>query len=192
MLHTSCRLWDRKFSCDRYGVFMDVTQDQWDRSCSTAKSIMRYGSVGIEDAEDLAQQAWISFLRTGKEPSLMPRKLRFLYATACRDLIRRGRPESLEELGGPVGYRVRNDAREQEELLEVLRGLGLPDVALSVFEGLAHGLTRKEIAARLEITVTSVYWIAHRWSDHVAEGVRHVGRSGGCHSGVARSVGGKR
>lgn len=192
MLQTSCRLWDRKFSCDRYGALMEVTQDQWNRSRLTAKSVMHYGSVGIEDAEDLAQKAWISFLRTGKEPSLMPRKLRFLYATACRDLIRRGRHESLEGIGGPVGYRVRNDAREHEEMMEVLRGLGLSDVSLSVFEGLAHGLTRKQIAARLGVTVATVGWIVNRWGNHVAEGVRHVGRSRGCHSSVARGAGGER
>jgi len=192
MLQTSCRLRDRKFSCDRYGVFMEVTQQQWNQSRATARAIMRGGAVDIEDHEDLAQEAWISFLRTGKDPCFMPRKLKFLYATACRDLIRRGRQDSLEEIGGPVGCWMRDEAREREELLEVLRGLGLSDVSLGVFEGLAHGLTRKQIAARLGITVATVGWIVKRWADHVAEGVRHVGRSRGDHSSVARSVGGDR
>jgi len=192
MLQTSCRLWDRKFSCDRYGVFMEVTQQQWNYARATARAVMRGGAVGIEDHEDLAQEAWISFLRTGKDPCFMPRKLKFLYATACRDLVRRGRNESLEDFDSSAGYWVRNEAREHEDMLEVLRGLGLSDVSLGVFEGLAHGLTRKQIAARLDITVATVGWIVKRWADHVAEGVRHVGRSGGDHSSVARSVGGER
>lgn len=152
-------------------VVMEVTQAQWNRDCATARRVLRSGGIGILAAEDLVQEAWLSFLRNGHDGRHMARKLGFLYRTACRD---KGRAKRFVEMGVDPVCRPRGDVGEA---LESLRACGLSGVSEAVFEGLLMGLTRMEIARRLDLTIATVNWIVARWRDRVAEGVCHAGRS---------------
>lgn len=152
---------------------MEVTQDQWNRDCATARRVLRSGGIGILAAEDLVQEAWLSFLRNGHDGRHMAQKLGFLYRTACRDKSRSRRCVSLDV---EPAWSPRGGAGEA---LESLRACGLSGVSEAVFEGLLMGLTRMEIARRLNLTIATVNWIVARWRDRVAAGVCHVGRPGG-------------
>lgn len=154
---------------------MEVTQRQWNQARAQARKVLRFGSIGVRDAEDAAQEAWLSFLRTGGDVSYMGRKLKFLYATWCRDKKRNPCVQSLDDVG--FGLAAEGALESPAELLERIGSLGLTPVAESVFEGLARGLTRRQIAGRLDLTVATVNWIVARWRDHVAAGACHVGRS---------------
>jgi DNA-directed RNA polymerase specialized sigma24 family protein len=152
-------------------VVMEVTQDQWNRDCATARRVLRSGGIGILAADDLVQEAWLSFLRNGHDGRYMARKLGFLYRTACRG---NRRAKRFVEMDVDPAWEPRGDAGEA---LESLRACGLSEVSESVFEGLLMGLTRMEIARRLDLTIATVNWIVARWRGRVAEGVCHAGRS---------------
>jgi DNA-directed RNA polymerase specialized sigma24 family protein len=182
MLQTSCRLADRKFSCDRYGVLMEAAQQRWNRACATARRLLPYGDVGGVGAEDLVQEAHLSFLRNGHDDRHMKRKLWFLQRTLLKDHLRRPKSLPIDEqllLSPERGWR-------RADVLESIRACRLSPRATAVFEGLLMGLTRREIAGRLGLTTMTVDWIVRRWRDVVAAEVRHVGRSrgrDGCRSG---------
>jgi DNA-directed RNA polymerase specialized sigma24 family protein len=166
---------------------MEVTQARWNRDCAAAHRVLRTGSIGILGADDLVQEAWLSFLRNGHDGRYMRRKLGLLYRTACRD---RGRARRCVSLDVEPASRV---SRGSGEALEALRACGLSGVSESVFEGLLMGLTRMEIARRLGLTIATVNWIVSRWRHRVAAGVCHVGGSRGRDGGdEGESVGGCR
>jgi len=150
---------------------MEVTQDHWDRDFATACRVLRTKSIGILDADDLVQDAWLSFLRNGHDGRHMARKLGFLYRTACRD---NRRAKRFVEMDVEPAWKPRVGVGEA---LESLRTCGLSKVSESVFEGLLMGLTRMEIARRLDLTIATVNWIVARWRNRVAAGVCHAGRS---------------
>lgn len=164
---------------------MEVTQERWNRDYATARRLLRGGGIGIVSAEDLVQDAWLSFLRNGHDGRHMGRKLGFLYRTVCRDKYRGRLCVALE---ADPAWRPRVGV---DEALESLRACGLSEVSEAVFEGLLMGLTRMEIARRLDLTIATVNWIVARWRDRVAAGVCHVGRPGGRDGcGEGESVGG--